>query len=79
MNYGLYLVAALVGTSLILWPKETLFAFYAIGIKAEVYYLNYRMKWMAWRLHRTLTKFARESGFPSPGPFKFVDLWDRES
>ena len=79
MTYGTYLLITLIGISLALWPEETTSIFTAVSLKIQIYYINYRMKWMAWRVHRSLTRLCKEAGFPAPGPFRFVNLWDRES
>ncbi len=79
MTYGTYLLIALIGISFALWPEETPSVFTTVSLKIQIYYINYRMKWMAWRMHRSLIKLCKEAGFPDPGPFRFVNLWDRES
>ena len=79
MIHGTYSLIALIGVSLALWPEETINVFTAVGLKIQIYYINYRMKWIAWRLHRQLTRVCKEAGFPDPGPFRFTNLWDRES
>ena len=79
MTYGTYLLASLIGISFALWPEETTAVFTTVSLKIQIYYINYRMKWMAWNMHRSLTKLCKEAGFPDPGPFRFVNLWDRES
>ena len=78
MIHGTYLLMALTGVSLALWPRETLDVFTAVGLKIQIYYINYRMKWMAWRMYRSLKKMCKESGWPDPGPFRFTNLWDRK-
>lgn len=79
MTYGSYLLFILIAIGFAFWPEDTADVFTAVSLKIQIYYINYRMKWMAWRMHGHLTKLCKESGFPSPGPFRFVDLWDRES
>lgn len=79
MIYGTYLLIVLIGASLAVWPEGTINVFTLVGLKIQIYYINYRMKWMAWRMHKSLTRLCKEAGFPDPGPFRFVDLWDRES
>lgn len=74
---GTYLLATLVVTALILWPEEASAVFTSVSLKIQLFYVNYRMKWMAWRMYRSIVKLSNEAGFPHPGPFKFVDLWDR--
>lgn len=76
---GTYFLCGLLIAALVLFPDDTINAFTALGIKIQIYYLNYRMKFMAWQMHRSLIKLCKEAGFPSPGPFRFVNLWDRES
>ena len=75
---GTYLLAVLVIASLALWPQQTAIVLTTISIKIQVYFLNLRMKWAAWRAYRLLVKLCKEAGYPAPGPFVFVDLWDRE-
>lgn len=76
--YGTYLLTALLVGAFIIDPELTTRVLTAVSLKIQVFYINYRMKWMAWRMYRQLCKLTKEAGFPSPGPFKFVDLWDRE-
>ena len=75
---GTYLLATLIAAAFILWPEETAIVFTTVSLKIQVYFINLRLKWMAWRMYRQLVKLCKESGFPEPGPFKFVDIWDRE-
>lgn len=75
---GTYLTIALVGAAFVLWPDVAVNVLIATGLKIQLFYINYRTKWMAWNMHRALTKMCKESGLPSPGPFRYVDLWDRE-
>ena len=76
---GTYLLIGLIGASFVLYPTETVNTFSAIGLKIQICYINYRMKWMAWRMYCSLKKLCKEAGFPDPGPFRFVNLWDRET
>ena len=41
--------------------------------------MNLRLKWATWRAYRQLVKLCKENDFPAPGPFKYVDIWDRDS
>lgn len=79
MTYGTYLLIALIGISFALWPEETTAVFTATSLKIQVFYINYRLKFMAWRMYRSMVKLCKESDFPNPGPFRFVNLWDREN
>ncbi len=74
---GTYLLIIVLGTCFIVWPQESIITFTSIGLKIQLYYLNFRMKWAAWRMYRSLVKMCKEAGFPSPGPFKYVDIWNR--
>ena len=75
---GTYLLAGLVVLALILWPEETVVVLTAVSLKIQVYVLNLKMKWMAWRTYRQLVRMCKEAGFPHPGPFKFINLWERD-
>lgn len=75
---GTYLLGGFLIAALLLFPEDTLAALTAVGLKLQIYYINYRMKYMAWRMHRSLTKLCKEAGWPAPGEFKFVDIWDRK-
>lgn len=74
-----YLLAALAIGAFVFWPEESVSILTACSLKMQIYFINYRMKWMAWRMYRSIVKMSKEAGFPHPGPFTFVDLWDRES
>ena len=75
---GTYLLCGVSIAALILWPEETVNVFTAVGLKIQIFYINYRMKLMAWQMHKKLTKLSKEAGWPQPPPFTFVNLWDRE-
>ena len=76
---GTYLLIAAIGICFALWPDDTSTVFTSVSLKIQIFYINYRMKYMAWRMHRALTKLSKEAGYPLPGPFRFVNLWDREN
>jgi len=75
---GTYLLATLILIAFIVDQETTTRVLTSVSLKIQVFYINYRMKWMAWRMYRQLVKLSKEAGFPDPGPFKFVDLWDRD-
>ena len=75
---GTYVLSALIICAFILWPEETAVVFTAASIKLQIYVLNLRMKWAAWRMYRSLIRLCQKAGLPAPGPFVFVDIWDRE-
>ena len=76
---GTYLLATLILAAFIVWPEEAAAVFTSVSLKIQVYFVNLRLKWMAWRMYRQLVKLCKENGFPAPGPFKYVDIWDRDS
>ena len=75
---GFYLLCGLLIAALIVDQETTIRVLTAVSLKIQVYWINLRLKWMAWCMHRKLVRLCEESGFPAPGPFKFVDLWDRD-
>ena len=75
---GTYFTVIIAATAFALWPEKSVAVLTAVGLKIHIYYINYRMKFMAWRVYRSLKKMCKESGWPEPGPFRFVNLWDRE-
>jgi len=77
MLNGTYLLASIILVCFYLWPEETTGVVTMCSLKMQVYWINWRMKRQARKLHRQLTKMCKEAGFPDPGPFKYVDLWDR--
>lgn len=79
MLNGTYLLAFLIVAAFIVWPEESAGVATMCSLKIQVYWINWRMKRQARKLHRQLTKMCKEAGFPDPGPFHYVDLWDRKS
>ena len=75
---GTYLLIFVAIAALALYPEVTLRFFLFLNLKIQIHYYNIRMKWIAWRLYRALCKNCKKAGFPEPGPFVYVDLWDRE-
>lgn len=75
---GTYLTLAFLCACLIVWPEETQAALTSVSLKIQIWFLNLRLKWMAWNMYKSIVKQCKENGFPEPGPFKFVDIWDRK-
>ena len=75
---GTYLTLALVCACLIVWPQQTQAVLTSVSLKIQVYILNYRMKFMAWRIYRTLCRDMKKHFGSEMPPFVWVDLWDRE-
>ena len=76
---GFYLLVILLACAFAIDGELTTRILRAASLKAEVYIINLRTKWAAWRMYRSLVKRCEENGFPKPGSFVFIDLWDRES
>ena len=74
---GFYFVAILTAIALVLEPTLTRRIILSAGFKTQLWFLNLRLKFMAWRMYRQLVAMCKQHGFPAPGPFKYVDLWDR--
>ena len=74
---GTYLLAVLLIAALIIDQETTIRVLTSVSLKIQVYWINLRLKFMAWRMYRSIVKLSKEAGFPHPGPFHFVDLWDR--
>ena len=74
---GTYLLIALVATCFALWPTESANVLTSVSLKIQVYWLNYRMKFMAWRIYRKLSRDMKKHFDSEMPPFKWVDLWDR--
>ena len=75
---GFYLLSAFLVIALIIDQETTICVLTSVSLKIQVYWINWRMKCHARKLHRQLVKLCKDSGFPEPGPFVFVDLWDRD-
>ena len=75
---GTYLLAALVLIAFIVDQDTTTRVLTTVSLKIQVWFINLRLKWMAWRMYRQLVKLCKDAGFPDPGPFVFVDIWDRD-
>ena len=75
---GTYLILTIAIGCLALWPEETIATFTIVSFKIQIYALNLKMKWTAWRIYRQLVKLTKEAGFPHPGPFKYTNLWERD-
>ena len=78
MLNGTYLLSFLILGAFIVWPEETAAVLTACSLKIQVYWINYRMKWQAWRMYRQIVKMSKEAGWPHPGEFRFKNIWDRD-
>ena len=78
MLNGTYLLATLTILCLAVWPEETQAVLVSTSLKIQIYWINYRMKWQAYRMYRSIVKMSKEMNLPHPGEFRFVNIWDRE-
>ena len=76
---GFYLLCLLLIAALIIDQETTVRVLVAASLKIQIYWINLRLKFAAWCMYRQLVKLCKESGFPDPGPFQYVDIWDRDS
>ena len=74
-----YVISIILASFLVVWPQETINVLTAVSLKIQIYYINYRMRWMAWRMHRQLIRLSKEAGWPEPPPFRYVNIWDRDT
>jgi len=77
MLIGFYLVGVIMVLAYAVDPELTNSVLLVSSYKLQVYYLNYRMKFAAWRIHRGLRKDFKKSFGTDIGPFKWVDIWNR--
>ena len=75
---GFYLLCGLLIAALIIDQETTIRVLTAVSLKIQVYWINWRMKRQARKIHRELTRTCKEAGFPDPGPFRFVNIWERD-
>lgn len=76
---GTYLLCLLLILAFSVEPRLTARILTTVSLKLQVFYINYKLKWMAWRMYCQLCSMAEKAKMPKPGPFRFVDIWDRGS
>ena len=75
---GFYLLSALLIVALIIDQETTIRVLTSVSLKIQVYWINWRMKCHARKLHRQLSAdMTKHYRLPLP-PFKWVDIWDRD-
>lgn len=76
---GFYLLSALLIVALVVDQDITIRVLTSVSLKIQVYWINWRMKCQARKLHRQLSADMKEH-FDSEMPeFEWVDLWNRDS
>ena len=75
---GTYLLLCLILLAYCLWPAETEIVFTSVSLKIQVYWINWRMKCQARKLHRQLSADMKKHFGSEMPPFEWVDLWHRD-
>lgn len=70
-------IYAFLAALVILFPKDALLLPHWIEAQVKLHYINAKMFWCAWTMHRKLVKEFGSLGWPVP-PFKYIPIWDRE-
>ena len=73
---SIYLIAIGLCFALAIEPQKTLVFLIKTGLMIQVFVLNYRMKFLAWRLHQQLRRTSKGLGISVP-PFEWTNVWDR--
>ncbi len=53
---GTYFLCGIIIAALVLWPEETANVFTAVGLKIQIFYINWRLKRMARKMHSALVE-----------------------
>lgn len=72
------LISTLLVLALIAAPERTLYELTLASYKIQVWCLNLRMKYAAWRIYRGLARDMKKTFGSDIPPFSWVDLWDRK-
>lgn len=75
---GFYLLCILLIIALIIDQETTIRVLTSVSLKIQVYWINWRMKCHARKLHRQLSADMKKSFGSEMPPFQWVDLWDRD-
>ena len=76
---GTYVLTGLILAAFIVWPEESSAVATSVSLKIQLYWLNFRMKRQAKRMHAQLSRDIKKQFGSEMPPFKWVDLWDRKS
>ena len=79
MIYGFYLIILLSGTCLLLWPEDSILFLVLSSYKLQVYWVNWRTRRQAYKQYRMLCRLCKENDWPAPGPFRYVNIWERDN
>lgn len=75
---GTYLLITLIVLAFIFFPEDTQVVLTTVSLKIQVYWINWRMKRQARKLHRQLSADMKKHFGSEMPPFEWVDLWDRD-
>jgi hypothetical protein len=75
---GFYSLCIVLTVCLLLDADATIRVLTMVSLKIQIYWINWRMKRQARKVHRELIKMSKEAGWPEPPPFTFVNIWERD-
>ena len=75
---GTYLLAVLLVAALVIDQETTVRVLTTVSLKIQVYWINWRMKCYARKLHRQLSADMKKHFGSEMPEFQWVDLWERD-
>jgi hypothetical protein len=75
---GFYSLCILLTVCLLVDADTTIRVITMASLKIQVYWVNWRMKCQARKIHRELTRMSKKAGWPEPPPFTFKNIWERD-
>ena len=58
--------------------QATVWSYY-VEYRIKLWFLNERLRYASWKKHKEFEEWCKQEGFPPPGPFQFVNIWDRDN
>ena len=75
---GFYSLCVVLTVCLLIDTDATIRVLTMVSLKIQIYWINWRMKCQARKIHRELIKMSKEAGWPEPPPFTFINIWERD-
>jgi hypothetical protein len=75
---GFYSLCVVLTVCLLIDTDATIRVLTMVSLKIQIYWINWRMKCQARKIHRELVKMSKEAGWPEPPPFTFINIWERD-
>ena len=75
---GFYSLCVVLTICLLIDADVTIRVLTVVSLKIQIYWINWRMKCQARKIHRELIKMSKEAGWPEPPPFTFTNIWERD-